>query len=113
MWAPEQRSQNYFGDLACWDVWRDDKNRHREPSPGYRSGDDFFNETLAGTHCGTNWYGGDPTVHGNYWGEPDAPALLGFDWDITNYCHGNCDWAGVNILRLFWPIEYNTCRNFE
>jgi len=44
----------------------------------------------------------------------NAPALLGFDWDIKGFCHNNCDNANVNILAIFGNnVKYNTCRNFE
>ena len=60
----------------------------------------------------TDWYEGSTTGHGFF--GPDAPALLGFDADIHNFCGGsNCDGRGVNILMLFGHIKYNTCRNFE
>ena len=54
---------------------------------------------------------------------PEAPALLGFDEDIDDYCesHGGrgnhaeaCVQANVNILSLYGDrIPYNICRNVE
>ena len=60
----------------------------------------------------TDWYEGCPFAHG--WFDTSAPALLGFDYDITGYCNGNCDGTSVNILAIFGEnVKYNTCRNFE
>lgn len=95
----------------------------------------YFDDTWWGRPCERNWY----TGNGGQLGEPNggpahkwvwphftkrqAPALLGFDESIDNYCarHGGqgqhavaCVQANVNILSLYGNrIPYNICRNVE
>ena len=97
----------------------------------------YFEEVLAGTHCGSNWYEGNPGLLGMRGRPPtsfyvdDAPALFGVDADIGATCQkgmriqgmtpsnafghsGNCVAAGYNILNLNSPrVPYNLCRNLE
>ena len=93
----------------------------------------FFADARSGTTCGRNWYEGNPGPLGRRDGGPTydwvwphftdrrAPALLGFDENIDGWCHthgGNdhaagCIREGYNILSLYWPAQYNICRNFE
>jgi len=73
----------------------------------------FFEEASSGAHCGMNWYEGSGEAHGQF-AQARAPALLGFDNDIHQFCQHNCDAHNLNILNLFsGPVLYNTCRNFE
>ena len=73
----------------------------------------FFDETFQGAHCETDWYEGSVFAHGRF-RNGEAPALLGFDDDIHDFCNNNCDEANVNILNLFSRrLKYNMCRNFE
>jgi len=97
----------------------------------------YFEEVLAGTHCATNWYEGNPGLLGLQGRPPtsfyvkDAPALFGADNDIGSVCDrtmraqgmspsnnfghsGNCVAAGFNILNLNSNrVPYNLCRNLE
>ena len=121
------------GGKPCWESVRD--NRWVT-----QTSDAFFNETLDGRHCDTNWFEGNPGSLGT-WGaqfpgnlgssgswEAHAPALLGFDETIDEYCgqHVNanfygpgahaerCVAANVNILSLYGDhLPYNICRNLE
>ena len=106
MWGQEERVQNQRDGLACWDSVRD---QHWKPQPAAT----YFDDTLTGKYCGMNWYEGNKDrEHGTF--SAPAPALLGFDNDIQNYCDHYCDGHNMNILRLFSPtVPYNTCRNVE
>jgi len=106
MWGIDSRQQNHKGDEACW-------SRVRHAKWDHQPAEQYFEDILSGRYCQlTDWYEGSTTGHGFF--GPDAPALLGFDADIHNFCGGdNCDGRGVNILMLFGHIKYNTCRNFE
>jgi len=115
----------------CWSV-------RRESPTTWQSADSYFRETIIGAHCDSNWYEGN----GGTLGEPqnhlpsdftteDAPALLGFDESIDQYCAtklheahpnmrpvfghaANCVHANQNILSLYGDrVPYNICRNFE
>ena len=105
----------------CQSFWRDPTHRFHELFGQWgwvkrRSGQPacweggywFFQDAWDGSGCGKNWYSGASETprfsHGA------APALLGFDDDIENYCerHGGrggwdhttkCNRANVNILR--------------
>jgi len=115
---------------ACFDSMRDNKHRPMKAST-------FFDETAQGAHCDTNWYEGNTGILGaqntraKY--SADAPAVLGFDETIDQYCERqpkvnvnkneysgayshafNCVAANVNILSLYGQrLPYNLCRNFE
>ena len=106
MWGVESRQQNHKGDDACW-------ARDRHMGWVSQPAEQFFEDIFSGRYCeGTDWYDGAPFAHG--WFDSNAPALLGFDYDIKGFCNNNCDWAGVNILAIFGnDVKYNTCRNFE
>ena len=106
MWGVEARHQNQEASEACWDVVRDMPEWGQSPY-------NFFEDTFAGVHCDTDWYEGSGFASGNFGGD-EAPALLGFDDDIHDYCQWNCDRANVNILNLFSSeLKYNSCRNLE
>ena len=94
--------------------------------------DTFFTNAERGTTCGRNWYEGNKGKLGWEDGGPTkdwvwphftdaAPALLGFDEDINVMCHSRqgdqhahgCVRTNFNILSLFRPAQYNSCRNFE
>jgi len=98
-------------------------------------GDDpqtFFADAERGATCARNWYEGNRGPLGfadkgptslDIWPHftRKAPALLGFDEDIDNWCHPNggddhgasCVRSNLNILSLYWPARYNICRNLE
>lgn len=175
-----------MGGKPCWESVRDDASLPQ-------SSDTFFNETLEGRHCDTNWYLGNPGALGSVFGGPNfaearqratrqctnaqnarsmftqctqmcrtlplsatapmhpyaplaaplqwqahAPALLGFDESIDEYCSQHvrpddpnrpwrvptfsglgahaerCVRADVNILSLYGErLPYNICRNLE
>ena len=92
----------------------------------------FFDNALKGTICERNWYEGNNGALGAHESRPTnthlhthytepAPALLGFDESIDFWCqsHGGNDHANacirsnLNILSLYFPVQYNLCRNFE
>ena len=120
----------HAGDGACWDTF----NR------GFDVGfDGFWNSLKQGNECSRNWYtgnwgalgyreGGGPTLASvtPHFTAAHAPALLGFDENIEDYCQLNmgvtkekghaqqCVLANVNILSLYGDqIPYNVCRNLE
>ena len=90
-----------------------------------------------GTHCDSNWYKGnkgelgepnpDQSNHIPSGFSKDAPALLGFDESIDQYCTeqspsrgsddghaANCVRANRNIFSLYGErIPFNICRNLE
>jgi hypothetical protein len=129
MWSVEGWAKQELKG-ACWDSKRDDA-KTSQPMHTY------FSETLAGTHCRSNWYEGNPGLLGLQGRPPtsfyieDAPALFGVDADIGSVCQnamrangmtpsnafghsGNCVAAGYNILNLNSPrVPYNLCRNLE
>ena len=91
----------------------------------------FYDDALSGASCNRNWYEGNQGPLGRHDGGPTvswvspkftgpAPALLGFDQNIDGWCGsgGNdhaagCVRSNYNILSLYSPAQYNTCRNFE
>ena len=117
--------------LACWDG-------------DERGGEKFFDDAWWGKDCQKrNWYTGNAAPPGDktnafgmggpkggpgnpknplHFSDP-APAVLGFDESIDQYCASRggegahavaCVKANVNILSLYGPIiPYNTCRNIE
>ena len=109
----------FKGAAACWDDF-----------------EAFWDSVKQGGSCSRNWYTGNPGSLGAIYGGPTksfvephftamtAPALLGFDENIDDYCleHGDgfgshaerCIRANVNILSLYGDqIPYNICRNVE
>jgi len=98
-------------------------------------GDDprtFFSSARNGTTCDRNWFEGNPGKFGYARNRPNhpkvwphftlaAPALLGFDENIDGWCHSgggfdhgaSCVRNNLNILSLYFPAQYNLCRNFE
>lgn len=129
MWSVEGWAKQELKG-ACWDSKRDDA-KTRQPMHTY------FEEVLAGTYCGSNWYEGNPGLLGLQGRPPtsfyidDAPALFGVDADIGSVCQnamralgmtpsdafghsGTCVAGGYNILNLNSPrVPYNLCRNLE
>ena len=129
MWSVEGWAKQELKG-ACWDSKRDNA-KTRQPMHTY------FEEVLAGTYCGSNWYEGNPGLLGLQGRPPtsfyidDAPALFGVDADIGSVCQnamrasgmtpsnafghsGNCVAGGYNILNLNSPrVPYNLCRNLE
>ena len=117
-WRKWERGQGLGG--SCFTRVRDD---HRLEQPANR----YFAQTYSGQHCETNWFEGNsgqlgephhiPTFHQH------APALLGFDEAIDQYCIGKggggghaqaCIQSSLNILSLYGDrVPYNICRNFE
>lgn len=129
MWAAEPWGSMLAADAtACWSRSR---RRRVEGDPlrpiAPRS---FFDQTLNGTHCGSNWYEAHSAQQMTVF-PGAAPALLGFDDSIHQECDrkaGNgttgaeseyyhCVQASVNILYLPWQrtarTPYNLCRNLE
>lgn len=93
----------------------------------------FFAEVGRGDHCAnTNWYEGSANElgwqdHIHRYNNP-APALLGFDENIDEFCQVGWGWVdyggaqhaqhcvdrGYNILALYGQhLPYNICRNLE
>jgi len=133
MWAAEAWAKMDSGP-ACWAIKRDASTVGQEPET-------YFDETRTGAHCNSNWYEGNvnpvlgrPTaVMPRYLNmSRPAPALLGFDETIDEYCHEeakllnttwspigwkhaeNCIRANLNILALYGDrVPYNICRNLE
>lgn len=135
MWSAEPWGRLTQSDgTACWMRRRDAPARSMLPS-------DFFAETLNGTHCNSNWYEGHAGQLGKHWTRPQftapAPALIGFDDGIANFCESKarsivrnksplpkkggreghiklCMLANLNILNLVaGKVPYNLCRNLE
>jgi hypothetical protein len=87
----------------------------------------YFEQVQSGQHCNTNWYEGNsgqlglPNTIPTF--EHPAPALLGFDEAIDQYCTSKggsggharaCIRASLNILSLYGHrLPYNICRNYE
>jgi len=118
MWAAEP-----WGEMSesppCW-------TRVRDSWWGYQSTSKYFDDLESGTHCFSNWYEGNEGRlgrRGPLFGATDAPAVLGFDEDIDNFCrvgqgcngHAQCCVDhGFNILSLYGDrVPYNICRNLE
>ena len=93
------------------------------PPPRGTGFDDFWTNVRQGSSCSRNWYTGNAGTLGQVSGGPDkswvtprftaraAPALLGFDENIEDYCQRHsednvaghaeqCVHANVNILSL-------------
>ena len=134
---------------SCRALWQDPNSRfhdlwgqtgwvvRKRGDPGCwgNNGIQYFDDAWWGRSCEQNWYTGTPGQIGewNKGGPADknvwphftqlAPALLGFDESIDEYCgkrgsgyqHSEiCVNANVNILSLYGDrIPYNTCRNIE
>ena len=134
---------------TCEMLWQDSRSRFhdlwgetgwvtRQPGmPGCWGNDGYkyFDDAWWGRSCSQNWYTGTPGQlgRGNGPSAPaiwphftdKAPALLGFDETIDDYCAARggpgshqhsevCVRANVNILSLYGnQIPYNTCRNIE
>jgi len=121
---------------ACWEVKRDAPGQRQAPST-------YFDDARIGAHCSSNWYEGNVN---RFLGRPEArvpkylnhtrpaPALLGFDETIDEFCRDelsrldldhrwksegwahaeNCIRANLNILALYGNrVPYNVCRNLE
>ena len=125
LWSEQGWKRRLPGVSACWG---DDGE-----------GEAFFNAAWEGASCGLrNWYTGNEGELGKPYPHlgpastgknvdvkftADAPALLGFDESIDNYCWSHngkgqhavaCVQANVNILSLYGElIPYNSCRNVE
>ena len=66
-WAPmrpPRAKRGHVGGKPCWESVRDDASVPQ-------SSDTFFNETLEGLHCDTNWYLGNPGTLGSVSGGPN------------------------------------------
>jgi hypothetical protein len=119
LWTPGGwKSRNHRWEPACWE--------------NFPTGRMWFDRTWDGLVCERNWYNGNNGKLGQHEGGPDkdwvqphftgaAPALLGFDESIDNFCYGHggsgshaeaCVRANHNILSLY-DGSYNTCRNLE
>lgn len=142
MWAAEAWGKMNPGGgggnrPACWNVNRIVNHGKQQ----WQATDRYFQETMAGTWCDANWYEngrnddiGNPDIHIPYAFDRGkvAPALLGFDETIDQYCamelhkagkkfdersfmHAiNCQNANINILALYGDrLPYNICRNLE
>ena len=116
-WAKMSKSSSSSRHPACWAVNRETLNSEMQPM----SSETFFTETLAGTHCNTNWYEGNVGDLGKAgrlpsYARPAAPALFGFDETIDEFCADNiggwevatsldhatrCVEASHNILSLY------------
>ena len=136
MWAAHPFVQRQHGQPNCWDVARDAPDQRQNAT-------NFFLGAFRGYHCNTNWYSGNPGPLGKQGASPsftgDAPALLGFDETIDEYCGSQpivneaasskkekdeeyggflharrCIASNLNILSLYGDrIPYNICRNLE
>ena len=125
MWAADPWLLRDDGSRpSCFERERDSP---KDAQPAAR----YFQEALDGVACNSNWYEG--SLGGQFWRIPDfpdkAPALLGFDETIDEYCwdakidrgdwgrypHAeNCRRASMNILSLHGNgVPYNICRNLE
>lgn len=133
MWATEPYAHLQFDKPACWERERDRPHKRQAPAS-------FFANALNGTYCRTNWYEGHPAPLGSPGNVPafrrQAPALLGTDEGIYNYCRARlppeqagsarfrlgspghvakaCVAADLNILNMVgYRVRWNTCRNLE
>lgn len=135
MWSVEPWGRlTTSSGIACWNRRRDAPKEHALPST-------FFSQALNGTYCDSNWYVGHAGQLGKHWSRPHftapAPALLGFDDSIANFCESKarmlvgrraplprkggsdghirlCLLANMNILNLIaGRVPYNLCRNLE
>jgi hypothetical protein len=117
MWAAESWGVMTMGP-ACWDWDRYDRGPLAEDTT-------YFWDIDQGRYCQTNWYTGNwgrlgrqiPTFSAR------APALLGFDEDIDDFCDASDQCGGhayccvrnnLNILSIYGDeVPYNICRNLE
>lgn len=137
MWAAASWAPMEQGAPACWEVHRDAPHRRLSPAQ-------FFRQTESGAHCQTNWYEGHSGTLGHPGYLPQfaapAPALLGYDAGIHQYCAAAalpgasrdescgadgpagkllrvarcCTMANFNILNMISQrVPYNLCRNLE
>ncbi|KAL1508267.1 hypothetical protein AB1Y20_004383 [Prymnesium parvum] len=125
MWARHGWAKMRSGEPPCWEVDRENLQRTI-------GADAFFDAVRTGRYCYSNWYEGNPGDLGRQERVPSfeaaAPALLGFDGDIVDFCAGalrhesdedenhayTCVKANFNILNLVGKqIPYNICRNLE
>ena len=128
MWSAQPWKQRTPNAPDCWQRKRDEPSRSQPAST-------YFRETFEGAHCQSNWFEGNK---GSLGGETHtvqfteaAPAVLGFDETIDQYCGAKaksnggkykdawpharqCIEADVNILSLYGNrVPYNICRNLE
>jgi len=128
MWGAEPWLKIAYDRATCFERTRD------RGGAEYQDSYTFFDLTQQGLVCDTNWYEGnfgDLGVEGRMPTFPaPAPALLGFDETIDDFCSArrqangdwgeymnhaeNCRLAGMNILSLYGQrLPYNICRNLE
>jgi hypothetical protein len=129
---PTHRFHELFGEIG-WVVRKGDEKTCWDDD-GF---DMFWDNMKNARNCSRNWYTGNWGALGATNGGPTktwvnphftavrAPALLGFDENIEEYCKDNapaevdghsqqCVKANVNILALYGDkIPYNVCRNME
>jgi len=117
-WKKWRRQQGLDGSCFVWQ-----RDRHDRVQPASR----YFEQLHSGQHCNTNWYEGNAGLLGLPHIIPTfahhAPALLGFDEAIDEYCNSKggtgghaeaCIQASLNILSLYGNrVPYNICRNYE
>jgi len=123
-----RRAPGDGGSFLCFERHREDEFRHQDASV-------FFDGVKKGTVCESNWFEGVPGDLGTLNQAPtftaQAPALLGFDETIDDFCMadheyfsnriyddnnhaGKCANSNNNILALWGDrLVYNTCRNLE
>lgn len=81
MWAAQGWGE-MFTSPPCWSIRRDSSAMKQTAST-------YFDETLAGSFCDSNWYEGMAGAGGRSESRPHftaaAPALLGFDIPIAQY----------------------------
>lgn len=123
---PDSRLHQLWGD-AGWE-----SRLRGEPGCWGDDPSSFFRNALNGESCERNWYEGNqgPLGFGNGGPSKDwvwphftraAPALFGFDENIDGWCNSRggddhapaCVRKNLNILSLYWPAQYNVCRNYE
>jgi len=98
MWATLPWRPRAAGEKGCW---------------SFRGGQRWFDDVLAGRQCDRNWYegvlgelgaAGTPTPT---WPLSEAPALLGTEAGILDYCrsatgageHDPCPWVDPSRVR--------------
>ena len=135
MWSAEPWGRiTSTSGVSCWHRQRDAPRASILPAT-------YFAEALNGTHCKSNWYEGHEGQLGRHGERPHftapAPALLGYDDGIANFCEARaralvgpdaplpkrgggeghiklCMIANMNILNLVaGKVPYNLCRNLE
>ena len=119
MWAAEAWGRQDLDAPPCWAINRE-ANGERKP----QLAETYFSETMAGTHCDSNWFEGNVGTLGHAGQAPSflnaAPALLGFDESIDDFCaqrlggwdnakdfgHAQrCVAADLNILSLYGELS--------